>query len=315
MKTITTITSIAVDSPTAGSVTIVATYSNQTFNQPSQQKTIGEFPTNPNWSRAHRITNAAYIILRNGANSVAMYIGALAGIACSLEPSLSWPPLIATTPTPATCAGTAAATGTITGSASTNVSDGDTVTIGTAVYRFKTVMAQINDIQVAGSGNSDTSLQNLIDAISGTGAAGTNWFAGTVANTQVTAGALAAHAFTVTAINSGLAGNLIATTKSSTPLSWAHATLTGGTDAAANIAVVAGVTESPLTYLWQYSPDGGTTWDTATGTISGTTYTNGTTATLTCTPTTTIQTGKLHRCAVTNSSGTTYTTGIALTIS
>jgi hypothetical protein len=83
---------------------------------------------------------------------------------------------------------------------------------------------------------------------------------------------------------------------------------------AAIFTTVADVTETTLSYQWQYSTDGGTTWVNATGTINGTAYTNSTTAALTCTPTTTGQTGKLHRCAITNASGTTYTTSVALTI-
>lgn len=297
-------------------VTIVGTASFQTFTQPRQQNTVGEFPANKNWSRAHRVSDAAYFIIRNGANSVAMLVNQfMAVIGVALEPSLSWPPIVSTQPNAATCAGTAAASGTLTGSGSTNVSDGDTVTIGSTVYRFKTVMAQINDIQISGSGNSDTSLTNLIDAINGTGAAGTNWFAGTVANTKVSAGALAAHAFLATALASGLAGNAIATTKSSSVVSWGGTTLSGGTDAAATFTVVTGVTESTVTYQWQYSTDGGTTWVNSTGTISGTVYTNDTTATLTCTPSTTGQTGKLHRCVLTNASGATDSNGVALTIS
>ena len=81
---------------------------------------------------------------------------------------------------------------------------------------------------------------------------------------------------------------------------------------AATFTTVAGVTETTLSYQWQYYT--GSVWASATGTINGTAYTNSTTAALTCTPTTTGQTGKLHRCAITNASGTTYTTSVALTI-
>ena len=71
---------------------------------------------------------------------------------------------------------------------------------------------------------------------------------------------------------------------------------------AATFTIVAG-SEYTVTYQWQYSTDGGTTWASATGTVSGCVYTNDTTATLTCTPTTTGQTGKLHRCVVTDNAG------------
>lgn len=297
-------------------ITIVGTVAQQTFNQPAQRSTIAEYPANPNWSRGHRLTDAAYQIIRNGGNTFAMLISAMAGIGATAEPSLSWPPIISTQPNPATCAGTAEATGTITGSGSTNVSDGDTVTIGTQIYRFKTVMAQAFDIQIGGSGNSDTSLLNLIAAINLTGTAGTNYFAGTTINPQVSAAsALTSHGFAVTANANGLAGNAIATTKSSAVISWGSATLTGGTDSAATISVIAGVTESTVSYQWQYSSNGGTTWNNISGTINGTAYTGYTTTTLTCTPTTTGQTGYQHRCVLTNASGSTNSNAVNLTIS
>ena len=71
---------------------------------------------------------------------------------------------------------------------------------------------------------------------------------------------------------------------------------------AAKFTVVPG-SEYVLSYNWQYSSDGGATWANATGTINGTVYTNNTTATLPCTPTTTGQTGFLHRCVVTDNAG------------
>jgi hypothetical protein len=63
---------------------------------------------------------------------------------------------------------------------------------------------------------------------------------------------------------------------------------------------ITGGSEYTMTYQWQYSTDSGATWHNATGTVNGCVYTNGTTATLTCTPTTTGQTGALHRCIITD---------------
>lgn len=71
---------------------------------------------------------------------------------------------------------------------------------------------------------------------------------------------------------------------------------------AATFTVVAG-SEYTLSYQWQYSTNGGSTWSNATGTVSGCAFTNGTTATLTCTPTTTGLTGALLRCTVTDNAG------------
>ena len=102
----------------------------------------------------------------------------------------------------------------LTGSGSANVSDGDTVTIGTTVYRFKNTMSAAYDVKIAGSGNSDTSLNNLIAAINGTGTAGTNWYAGTVANTLVSASTQSAHKFTITALAAGSVSLSVGTTAS-----------------------------------------------------------------------------------------------------
>ncbi len=314
MKTITLITSVQVDYPGAGQITLVGTYASQTFTQPSQATTVGEFPANPNWSRGHRLTNVAHFILRNGANSVAFLISALSTIAIALETSLSWTPLITAQPGSVTATGSASATGTLTGSGSTNVADNDTVTIGTTVYRFKNTIAQLNDVHIAGSGNSDASLDNLIAAIMGTGTPGTDYFTGTPVNTQVTAAARVSHAFTVTAIASGLGSNAIATTKSSSVVSWGNTTLTGGTDHTANFSVTAGATETPLSYQWQYL--NGSTWtNISSGSpINGCVYSNYTTAMMTCAPTTTGQNNVAHRCVVTNSSGSTNTNGKSVLI-
>lgn len=80
---------------------------------------------------------------------------------------------------------------------------------------------------------------------------------------------------------------------------------------AATFNVTDSSSELPATYLWQYSADG-VSWSTASGTVNGCAYTNHTTATLTCTPTTTGQTGKYHRCQITNALGTTNTNGEAV---
>jgi hypothetical protein len=113
----------------------------------------------------------------------------------------------------------------------TELTDGDTVTIGSIVYRFKDTLAQAYDVKRHGT-TADTTMGNLIKAINGTGIAGVEYFAGTVAHTQVTAGVLAAHAFTVTANSIGAAGNAIAIAESSSHLSWASGAvfLSGGED-------------------------------------------------------------------------------------
>lgn len=118
------------------------------------------------------------------------------------------------------------ATGVLT-SNQTNVSDNDTVKIGAITYRFKNTMAQAYDVKIGA--NAAATLANLVLAINGTGTAGTNYFAGTVAHTLVTAGDVSSHTVTITAVNIGYAANSTATT---TPvgatLSWGAVTMVGG---------------------------------------------------------------------------------------
>ncbi len=66
------------------------------------------------------------------------------------------------------------------------------------------------------------------------------------------------------------------------------------------------------TYQWQYSANGTTLWANATGTTA--VFTNGTTATLTATPTAATLSGYRVRCHVTNANGTTTTDAVILTI-
>lgn len=124
----------------------------------------------------------------------------------------------------------AQATGTLT-SNNTNVSDGDTVTIGTTTYTFKSALTPTAG-QVLIGADADASLLNLIRAINHSGTPGTDYAnlgVTAVANTQVTAASsVTAHAFAVTAIVRGIAGNAIATTDTAATLSWGATTLAGG---------------------------------------------------------------------------------------
>lgn len=129
-----------------------------------------------------------------------------------------------------TQSGSAQATGTLTSDA-TAPSDGDTVTIGTKVYTYKTTLTPTEG-QVLINGGADPALLNLIRAINHSGTPGTDYFVA-AANTQVTAAtSVTSHAFAVTAIVAGTAANSIATTETSSHLSWGATTLTGGVDSA-----------------------------------------------------------------------------------
>lgn len=313
MKTITITTCTVVGSD----VTIVGTIADTTFTQPAQQVTVENLPAlNTAWARAARLTSASLQALRFGANSVALDLLTWMSVVCpTLEPTLTWAPTITTQPSAAAAAGNASATGTLT-SDNTNVADGETVVIGSTTYTFKTALTPTAG-QVLIGANADASLLNLIRAINHTGTAGTDYAnlgVTSVANTQVSAASsVTAHAFAVTALAAGLAGNAIASTETSAHLSWGAATLTGGTDSATTFTTAA-ASEFTKTYQWQYSADGSTGWTNCSGTVNGCAYTNGTTAVLTCTPSTRGQTGYYHRCNVTNIAGTTATSSAILTI-
>lgn len=119
------------------------------------------------------------------------------------------------------------ATGTVTNNG-TAPADGSKVTIAGQVYQFKTTPAAAYDVKIV-AGNANSTMDNLILAINATGTPGTNYFAGTLANPNVSAGARATATFTVSARVAGSAGNAIAmaSTSGTTNLTLA-ATLTGG---------------------------------------------------------------------------------------
>jgi len=128
-----------------------------------------------------------------------------------------------------------AATGILT-SNNTEISDGDTVTIGTTVYQFKDTMAAAYDVKRDGT-TADTTLANLVKAVNATGTAGVEYFAGTLIHPTVSAGAVTDHAITFTAKTAGAAGNAIAKAVSAgaAELDWdgTGGFLTGGKDAQA----------------------------------------------------------------------------------
>lgn len=111
-------------------------------------------------------------------------------------------------------------TGTLT---STGVApaDGDIVTIGSTVYRFKTTSAQAYDVAIGAS--AAAALDNLKAAINATGTPGTEYFAGTHAHPEVTA---TTNTDTTQVVDSRYfqVGD-VATTETSAQLSWGAATL------------------------------------------------------------------------------------------
>lgn len=122
------------------------------------------------------------------------------------------------------------ATGNISGNA-TNVSNGDTVTIGTKVYTYKTTLSAVaTEGEVHIGADKDSSLLNLIRAINHIGTYGIDHWCAAI-NPDVSSDlAVSAHGFNVLARLPGTAGNAIVTTETSAVLAWGSGTLTGGLD-------------------------------------------------------------------------------------
>lgn len=112
-----------------------------------------------------------------------------------------------------TLAGGTAATGTLTLAA--NPTDGDTLTLGAKTYRFTNTTAQANDVKIGAS--AAATITNLVAAVLANGAGnGTDYHTGTTANASVSAADGAGDTVTITALNPGVAGNLIATSETFT---------------------------------------------------------------------------------------------------
>ena len=98
----------------------------------------------------------------------------------------------------------AAATGSLAFAA--NPADGDTVTIGSVVYRFKDTLAQANDIKI-GTAVANT-LASLEKTINGDGEEGTDYFAGTTTPLSIVTASVSSQTLNLTATEAGIAGNL-----------------------------------------------------------------------------------------------------------
>lgn len=120
----------------------------------------------------------------------------------------------------------AAATATLT--AAGTPSDGDTVTIDSVVYTFKTVLTP-TAFEVLIGGSAAAALTNLKAAVNLTGTIGTDYATGTTKHPSVTAGALGASTLVFTYNTIGTGGNAIATTETGADLSFGGATMSGGT--------------------------------------------------------------------------------------
>lgn len=120
------------------------------------------------------------------------------------------------------------ATQTLTSDA-TAPSNNDTVTIGGYVYTFKTTLTGAA-FEVLIGASAAAALDNLKSAINDSGTAGTHYGTGTYAHPDVTATTNTDTTQVVQARNAGTEANAIATTETSSHLSWGAATLASGAD-------------------------------------------------------------------------------------
>lgn len=119
------------------------------------------------------------------------------------------------------------ATGTLTASGS--ISDGETVTIGSTVYTFKTTLTP-TAFEVLIGASTAAALDNLKSAVNLTGTPGTDYATGTTIHPAVEATANTDTTQLFAAKTAGAAGNSIATTETGADLAFGAATLTSGQD-------------------------------------------------------------------------------------
>jgi hypothetical protein len=126
------------------------------------------------------------------------------------------------------------AKGTLTASGA--IANLETVTIGTAVYKFTTGAVDTgtplgtlaNPWLVKVGATTAASLVNLAAAVELSGVAGTDYSTATTANVDAAVVSVTATALIVRAIDPGTVGNAIATTETGANIAWGAATMAGG---------------------------------------------------------------------------------------
>ncbi len=142
-----------------------------------------------------------------------------------------------------------AATNTLT-SSNVQVTANDTVTIYGKPYTFVASPTVEGDVHFVT--DADTSLGNLVKAINGTGTYGTDHKC-IAANAYVSAGPVTAHAITLTALATGVSGNVITFARSAATLTVGAALFSGGVDGAGlNFDTpAAGLVQKAAAEIWQ----------------------------------------------------------------
>jgi len=120
------------------------------------------------------------------------------------------------------------ATGTLTTSSNVDVTEGETMTIGSKVYTFTASPTSEGDVLL---GLGPVALLNLSRAINHTGTPGVDYVCA-AAHPQVSAGAtVVSDVLTITALTAGVAGNTIGITSGAVEVTASGAFMTGGADA------------------------------------------------------------------------------------
>jgi len=145
-----------------------------------------KFGTFPNFANR---SGGSPIALLDG-NGVAISFATIRALAIIVQPILPW----------TSCPACALLTGN-----GTNLSDGDTITVGSIVYTAKTTLAgSAGQIKIASTATA--TLTNLIRAINYTGTPGTD-YVGSVQNPDISASSVSATSLLLTARITGLTGN------------------------------------------------------------------------------------------------------------
>lgn len=132
----------------------------------------------------------------------------------------------------------------------TNVTNGDTVTVGTQIYTFVTTLSGL-PYEIKIGADADTTLANLVAAINGAAGIGVKYGYNTMVHPLVSAGAVAVHATTLTARSTGTGGNAIAKAENSTHLDFdgAGAAFTGGVNSIPNQILIGAAGDDTMANL------------------------------------------------------------------
>lgn len=109
---------------------------------------------------------------------------------------------------------------------SANPADGDSLTLGETTYTFKETLAAANDIKLGASLN-DT-IATLVRVVNGSGAAGTDYFAGTTTPNASVSAMASGNVVDLIAKQGGIAGNSIALGSSGSAITLSGANMSGG---------------------------------------------------------------------------------------